>query len=69
MEKLIIQVTPQGTEFKNNALVRISGKVNALLEDVSKRSGRSKTNIANMMLEYAYDNIQFVEAADDGKEE
>lgn len=69
MEKLIIQVTPQGTEFKNNVLVRISGKVNALLEDVAKRSGRTKSNIANMMLEYAYDNIQFVEATDGGKEE
>lgn len=56
-DKLIIEVDNGERDYR--LVTRISQKANALLEDVVKRSGRSKAYIASKLIEYAYDHVEY----------
>ena len=56
-KELIIEV--DNGERPADLVVRISNKANALLEDVAKKSKRSKSYIASKMIEYAYNYIKY----------
>ena len=56
MEKLIIEADK---EEKNTAtLIRVNNKANALVDDLAKRSCRSKAYIASKMIEFAYEHTE-----------
>lgn len=57
MDKLIISVVEDGREYGN--AIRINKKAHALLESISKRSGRSKAYIASRMIEFAFDYVAY----------
>lgn len=65
MKESIKLVIEKEESVGNCTLVRVNSKANALLEDVAKRSGRSKQYVASKMIEFAYD---FIEYADEEKE-
>lgn len=53
MDKLIIDTDMEEKNTSSN--IRISNKANALVDDLAKRSGRSKAYIASKMIEFAYE--------------
>lgn len=55
-KKLIIEV--DNGERELGIVVRVSDKANALLEDVAKKSKRSKAYVASRMIEFAYEFVQ-----------
>lgn len=55
-KKLIIEV--DNGEREPGIVVRVSDKANALLEDVTQRSKRSKAYVASRMIEFAYEFVQ-----------
>jgi hypothetical protein len=57
-KKLVIEID------KNNVAVKISNKANALLEDVAKKSNKSKNYIASRMIEYAYEFVEYLEGGE-----
>lgn len=42
---------------RSDVKIRVSRKANALIEEIAKESGQSKSFIASRMIEYAYDFI------------
>lgn len=56
MDKLVI--TKQTVQTESRTIVRISNKSNAMLEDISRRTGRSKASIVDMLIEFAYDRVE-----------
>ena len=53
---------------KNDAagqVVRVSPKAYALLESLAKESGRSRSYIANKMIEFAFDRVEILEEVDE----
>ena len=56
MDKLVI--TKQTVQTESRTIVRISNKSNAMLEDISRRTGRSKASIVDMLIEVAYDSVE-----------
>jgi len=56
--KLPIECASEDDDFVLST--RINRKANALLEDVTKRSGRSKGYIASRMIEFAYDFVEYI---------
>lgn len=62
-KRLVIEI--DNGEKPADCMVRITDKANALLEDVMKKSNRSKSFLASKMLEYAYEFISYYE---DGEE-
>ena len=56
MDKLVI--TKQTVQTESCTIVRISNKSNAMLEDISRRTGRSKASIVDMLIEFAYDRVE-----------
>ena len=67
MDKLIIEA--DNGEKEIGTIVRISKKANALIDDISKRSGRSKWYIASKMVEFAFDYVVIEGAEGIEKEE
>lgn len=63
MEKLIIE--SDIVEKEQGVIVRISKKANALIDDISKKSGRSKCYIVSKMVEYFYDYVEIKEPMDE----
>jgi predicted transcriptional regulator len=59
-DKLII-TKPVDSGDRSGQVVRVSKKVYALLEDLASKSGRSRSYIANKMIEFAYDLVQIEE--------
>lgn len=57
MKKLII-TKPVESGGGCGQVVRVSKKVYALLEGLASKSGRSRSYIANKMIEYAFDFVQ-----------
>ena len=53
MEKLIIE--SDNGDKEQGTIVRISRKANVLIDDIAKKSGRSKLFIASKMIEFAFD--------------
>ena len=41
--------------------VRISGELNDMLEGLALKSNRSRNELINMSLRYAFDNLEFIE--------
>lgn len=62
-KKLVIEI--DNGEKGSDAIVRINDKANALLEDVAKKSKRSKQYIASKMIEYAYEFIEYLDDEQD----
>ena len=56
-DKLLIEV--DNGDRESGGFVRISDKANALLENVAKRSNRSKSYVASRMIEYAFNHIEY----------
>lgn len=56
-EKLIITKPAEPKEGAGQ-VVRVSPKAYALLEDLAAKSGRSRSYIANKMIEFAYDRAE-----------
>lgn len=48
-------------ERESGTVIRISDIANVFLEDVAKKSKRSKQYVASKMIEYAYEFIQYEE--------
>lgn len=51
-------------EREGGVVVRVSDKANALLEDVAKKSKRSKQYVISKMIEFAYEYIEYSEEGD-----
>lgn len=69
MEKPKLIIEADNGEKEQGTIVRISQKANALIEDIAKKSGRSKSYIASKMIEFAFDYITIEGDADRAKEE
>lgn len=54
---LVIEI--DNGERETGVVVRVNDKANALLEDVAKKSKRSKSYIASKMIEYAYEFVEY----------
>jgi transcriptional regulator with XRE-family HTH domain len=54
---LVIEI--DNGERETGVVIRVSDKANALLEDVTKKSKKSKSYIASKMIEYAYEYIEY----------
>lgn len=63
-EKLII-TKPSDKSDASGQVVRVSTKAYALLESLSKESGRSRSYIANKMIEFAFDRVEICEGDED----
>ena len=56
-DKLII-TRPDDKEENRGQMVRVSAKAYALLESLANQSGRSRSYIANKMIEFAFDRVE-----------
>lgn len=63
MEKLIIEV--ENGEKEQDVIVRISKKASTLVDDIAKKSGRSKCYIVSKMVEFSYDYVKIQEPSDE----
>lgn len=63
-EKLIITKPAEPKECAGQ-VVRVSPKAYALLEDLAAKSGRSRSYIANKMIEFAFDRVEIREEVDE----
>ena len=55
-QKLIISVDNGEREY--GCMVRVDDKANALLEDLTRKTKRSKAYIASRMIEFAYEFVE-----------
>lgn len=65
MDKLIIK-KKSATPKSEGIVIKINDKSNQMLEDIIKRTGKSKTFVANRLIEFAY---KYVEVVDDDEED
>lgn len=63
-QKLII-TKPVDKQDVSGQVVRVSAKAYALLESLSKETGRSRSYIANRMIEFAFDCVEIREESED----
>ena len=56
-DKLII-TRPDDKEENRGQMVRVSAKAYALLESLANQSGRSRSYIANKLIEFAFDRVE-----------
>lgn len=63
-QKLII-TKPNEKKETTGQMLRVSTKAYALLESLSKESGRSRSYIANKMIEFAFDRVEIREEGDE----
>ncbi len=63
-QKLII-TKPVEKREQTGQMVRVSQKAYALLESLAKESGRSRSYIANKMIEFAFDRVEICEGDED----
>lgn len=61
MDKKFV-VTPK-TERSVTMTIRIDSEYNQKLEDVAQKSGRSRNELINMAIQFALDNIEFVDGS------
>lgn len=66
MDKLII--TADKEEKNTSTLIRVSNKANALVDDLAKRSGRSKVYILGKLIEFAYEHSEVADESIQTKE-
>ena len=59
MEKKFI-ITPK-TEKSTTMTIRIDNEINNKIENFSLKSGRSRNELINKALKYAFDNIELLE--------
>lgn len=62
-DRLVITKPAENAE-KTGQMLRVSKKAYALLEDLAAKSGRSRSYIANKMIEFAYDMVEISEEGD-----
>ncbi len=65
MDKLIIK-KKTATPKSEGIVIKINDKSNQMLEYIIKRTGKSKTFVANRLIEFAY---KYVEVVDDDEED
>ena len=65
-DKLII-TRPDDKAESNGQMVRVSAKAYALLESLAKESGRSRSYIANKMIEFAFDRVEITDSEEEGE--
>lgn len=63
-QKLII-TKPVEKNDTTGQMVRVSQKAYALLESLAKETGRSRSYIANKMIEFAFDRVEIREEVDE----
>lgn len=63
-DRLIITKPVDKTE-QTGQVVRVSTKAIALLDDLAAKSGRSRSYLANKLIEFAYDWVEIEEGDDD----
>lgn len=61
MPESLIITKPSDKSDAAGQVVRVSTKAYALLEDLAARSGRSRSYIANRLIEFAYDFVKIEE--------
>ena len=49
------------TERSVTMTIRIDSEINSKLEELAIKSNRSRNELINMSLRYAFDNIEFIE--------
>ena len=59
MEKKFI-VTPK-TEKSTTMTIRINNEINDKIENFALKSGRSRNELINKALKYAFDNVEFLD--------
>jgi len=64
MDKKFI-VTPK-EERSVTMTIRIETEYNKKLEDIALKSGRSRNELINMALKFAFDNVEFVDNSTNG---
>lgn len=65
-DKLII-TRPDDKADGTGQMVRVSAKAYALLESLAKESGRSRSYIANKMIEFAFDRVEITDGEEEGE--
>lgn len=55
-DKLIIPQNKDGDQ--TTTVIRLSRKAFALIDQLSRKSGRSKSDVASRMIEWAYDHTE-----------
>lgn len=65
MDDMLIISKPTEPKETSGQMVRVSAKAYALLEDLAARSGRSRSYIANKMIEFAYDRALITETEEE----
>ena len=65
-DKLII-TRPDDKADSTGQMVRVSAKAYALLESLAKESGRSRSYIANKMIEFAFDRVEITDGEEEGE--
>lgn len=63
-QKLIITKPVEKNE-PTGQMVRVSQKSYALLESLAKESGRSRSYIANKMIEFAFERVEICEEVEE----
>ena len=53
------------TERSVTMTIRIDSEINNKLEELAIKSNRSRNELINMSLRYAFDNIEFIEKKDE----
>ena len=53
------------TERSVTMTIRIDSEINSKLEELAIKSNRSRNELINMSLRYAFDNIEFIEKNDE----
>lgn len=64
-DKLIIITKPNEKKETTGNMLRVSSKAYALLESLANESGRSRSYIANKMIEFAFDRVKICECDED----
>ena len=58
-------VTPK-QERSVTLTVRLDTELNAYIEEIARKSGRSRNELINKALKYAFDNLEFTETQENG---
>ena len=63
--KLLIEVK---NSKSSGCVIQISQKANALLDEVTKKSGNTKANVASRLIEFAYEYVEYVDVNENSED-
>ena len=63
--KLLIEVK---NSKSSGCVIQISQKANALLDEVTKKSGNTKANVASRLIEFAYEYVEYVDGNENSED-